>query len=128
MGNIQRYTPVRLYPKAPLYSIIIIVDTVLRQNRNIQTRKVMKSTLSPYCHFGMHDQGLPTTSARHTSTVRNVKIALFENIVLLLHPHVDVPYSLVLLPIQVQGSFLEWEFTAVTHSSADWWDLLLPLA
>ena len=28
------------------------------------------------------------------------------------------------------GSFLEWmvESTTVTHSSADWWDLLLPLA
>ena len=57
MGNIQRYTPVTLYPKAPLYNIIIIVDTVLKQK--FQTRKVMKSTISPYCHFGMHDQGLP---------------------------------------------------------------------
>ena len=49
---------------------------------------------------------------------------------------------LLLLPIQVQGSVfrriialwrsgsLEWvvESTTVTHSSADWWDLLLPLA
>ena len=28
------------------------------------------------------------------------------------------------------GDFLEWEVesTTVTHSSADWWDLLLPLA
>ena len=28
------------------------------------------------------------------------------------------------------GGFLEWEVesTTVTHSSADWWDLLLPLA
>ena len=64
-----------------------------------QTRKVMKSTISPYCHFGMHDQGLPAARlvcpAYSTSTVRNVKIALFEKIILLLHPHVDVPYSLV---------------------------------
>ena len=29
------------------------------------------------------------------STVRNVEIALIEKIVLLLHPRVDVPYSLV---------------------------------
>ena len=50
--------------------------------------------------------------------------------------------SFLLLPIQVQGSVfrriialwgsgsLEWvvESTTVTHSSADWWDLLLPLA
>ena len=54
-----------------------------------QTRKVMKSTISPYCHFGMHDQGLPA------ARLRNIEIALFEKIVLLLHPHVDVPYSLV---------------------------------
>ena len=32
---------------------------------------------------------------RHTTMVGNVKIALSENIVLLLHPRVDVPYSLV---------------------------------
>ena len=30
MGNIQRYTPVTLYPKAPVYNIFIIVDTVLK--------------------------------------------------------------------------------------------------
>ena len=59
VGNIQRYTQVTLYPKAPLYNIIIIVDTVLRQKRNFKTRKVMESTISPYCHFGMDDQGLP---------------------------------------------------------------------
>ena len=53
----------------------------------------MKSTISPYCHFGMNDQGLP--AARLTCAVRNVKIALFEKIILLLHPPVDVPYSLV---------------------------------
>ena len=49
---------------------------------------------------------------------------------------------LLLLPFSVQGSvfrridallgefFLEWavESTTVTHSSADWWGLLLPLA
>ena len=49
---------------------------------------------------------------------------------------------LLLLPIQVQGSVfrriialwgsgsLEWVVgsTTITHSSADWWDLLLPLA
>ena len=46
---------------------------------------------------------------------------------------------ILLLPLSVQSSFfsridallggLEWEVesTTVTHSSADWWDLLLPL-
>ena len=33
-------------------------------------------------------------------------------------------------PMQTGGGGLEWavESTTVTHSSADWWDLLLPLA
>ncbi len=35
----------------------------------------------------------PIDSGRHTSTVGNVKIA--EKIALLLHPHVDIPFSLV---------------------------------
>ena len=30
--NIQRYTPIALYPTAPLYNIIIIFDKVLRQH------------------------------------------------------------------------------------------------
>ena len=37
----------------------------------------------------------PIDSGRHTSTVGNVKIALSENIALLLNPHVDMPFSLV---------------------------------
>ena len=37
----------------------------------------------------------PTDSGRHTSTVGNVKTALSEKIALLLHPHVDIPFSLV---------------------------------
>ena len=46
--------------KAPLYNIIIIVDTVLSQKRIFKHKNnIMKSTISPYCHFGMHDQGLP---------------------------------------------------------------------
>ena len=38
---------------------------------------------------------MPGQGARHTSAVANVKLALSENIVLLLHPHVDVPYRLI---------------------------------
>ena len=60
-----------------------------------QTQKVIKSTISPYCHFGMHDQDLPAARLTCAAMVGNVKIALFKNIVLLLHPYVDVPYSLV---------------------------------
>ena len=73
----------------------IIVDTALRRKRNFKHEKQLSQQYRHiiYCHFGMHDQGLP--AARLTSTVRNVKITLFEKIVLLLHPHVDVPYRLV---------------------------------
>ncbi len=39
VGNIQRYTLVTLYPKAPLSNIIIIGDTVLRQKRNFKHEK-----------------------------------------------------------------------------------------
>ena len=56
------------------------------------------STISPYCHLGMPDQGLPAarlTCAAYIDGKKNVTIALFEKIVLLLHPRVDVPYSLV---------------------------------
>ena len=35
--------------------------------------------------------------------VGNVKIALSENIALLLHPHVDVPYSLVVHNLTLDG-------------------------
>ena len=37
--NIQRYTPITLHPKAPLYNIIIIVDTVRRQKLNFKHEK-----------------------------------------------------------------------------------------
>ena len=38
-GNIQRYTPITLYPTAPLYNIIIIYDTILRQKQNVKHEK-----------------------------------------------------------------------------------------
>ena len=55
------------------------------------------STISPYCHLGMHDQGLPAARLTCAAYIdgKNVIISLFEKIVLLLHPRVDVPYSLV---------------------------------
>ena len=61
------------------------------------TRKIINSTVSPSFYFGMNYQGLvlPGQHARHTSTVGNVKIALSDKIVLLLHSHVDFPYSLL---------------------------------
>ena len=48
----------------------------------------------------MHNQGLSAarlTCAAYIDGKKRFKIALFEKIVLLLHPHVDVPYSLVVM-------------------------------
>ena len=54
----------------------------------------MNSTVLPSFHFGVNPQGF--AAARPTwPAYGNVKIVLSEKIVLLLHPHVDVPYSLV---------------------------------
>ena len=36
VGNIQRYTPIILYPTASLYNIIVLFDTVLRQKGNLE--------------------------------------------------------------------------------------------
>ena len=54
----------------------------------------------PSFHFGMNHQGMaaarPTCSAYVDGRKReHKKLFISENIVLLLHPHVDVPYSLV---------------------------------
>ena len=56
----------------------------------------MNSTVSPSHYFGMNCQGF--AAARLTwLPVENVKIALSEKIALLLHPHVEVPYCLVVM-------------------------------
>ena len=39
VGNIQRYTPIALYPTVPRYDAIILIDTVLRQKRNFEHGK-----------------------------------------------------------------------------------------
>ena len=48
IGNIQRYTPITSYPTAPLYNIIIIYDTILRQKRNL---KHEKNWIQQCCHI-----------------------------------------------------------------------------
>ena len=64
----------------------------------------MNSTVLPSFHFGMNHQGFAAARqkcpAYGSAMVGNVKIVLSEKwIVLLLHPHVDVPYSSWLLHI-----------------------------
>ena len=83
--------------KAPLYNIII-VDTVRRQKRffkheNNEVNNIARHIATLACMVKACPP--PGKRARHISTIRNVKIAPFENVVLLLHPRVDVPYSLV---------------------------------
>ena len=57
----------------------------------------MISTVLPCLHFSMYSQGFAAARLAwpDTVTVGNVKIAVPENIALLLHPHVDIPCSLV---------------------------------
>ena len=53
---IRRYTPITSYPTVPLYNIIIIFDTVLRQKRICKRIKIMNSTALPSRYFGTHRQ------------------------------------------------------------------------
>ena len=58
----------------------------------------MNSTVSPSCYFGMNHQGFDAarlTWPAYADGIENVKIGLSQKIALLLHPHVDVPFSLV---------------------------------
>ena len=56
----------------------------------------MISTGLPYLQFSMNSEGFSRRDyGQHTTEVGNVNIALPENIALLLHPHVDVPWSLI---------------------------------
>ena len=47
------------------------------------------------------EQNTSHGSCQTDRAVTDVKIALFEKIVLLLHPHVDVPYSLVVTLLEL---------------------------
>ena len=79
---------------APLYNVIIIFDMVVMQKRNFKHEKYEFVSVA-ILRLSQHHQGF--CAARiHTSTIGNVKIARSEIlIVLLLHPHADVSYSLV---------------------------------
>ena len=51
--NIQRYTPITLYPKEPLYNIIIIVDTVLKSRNeilNTRSNEINNIAILPLWH------------------------------------------------------------------------------
>ena len=68
-----QYTPITLYPTAPLYNIVIIFDAVLRQKRNFLNTKnneFNSVAIFPLWHV----------SPRLALMVGNVKIALSENI------------------------------------------------
>ena len=92
LGDIQRYTPITLYltalyHTAPLYNIIIIFDTVLLDRKEILNKK--NTELNSTAIFPLWHES--------SATVGNVKIVISEKIVLLLHPHVDIPTSLVVM-------------------------------
>ena len=58
---------------------------------------MINSTALPYLQFGMDCQGFAAARLTWAACIDggNLKIALSENIALLLHRHVDVPCSLV---------------------------------
>ena len=87
-------------PDIALYKnyLYLLFDTVLRGRNefvNAKDNELNSASISLLWHppamlWGVHIN----VAAWHTATVGNVKIALSENIALLLHRHVDVPCSL----------------------------------
>ena len=72
------------------------VLTVFRGSTAINDGTTAEPRRSWRCHCGVcRTSTAVAPGLRCDGGIRNVKIALFEKIVLLLHPHVDVPYSLV---------------------------------
>ena len=66
----------------------------------------MISTALPYRYFGTHRQCFAAfrfTWLAHSAMVGNVKIALPEKIAFMLHRHVDVPCSLLLHNLTLDG-------------------------
>ena len=63
--EIQRYTLITLHPKAPLYNIIIIVDTVLRQKEILNTKNIEVNNIAILPLW--HERPMP---ARRQSNVR----------------------------------------------------------
>ena len=57
---IHRYTPLTLYPTAPLYNNHIWHGTLAETN--FLTRKIMNSTVLPSCYFGTSRQGFSAAS------------------------------------------------------------------
>ena len=57
--------------------------------------------------LGLNVRPVQGPSGRHTATVGNVTISLPENIALLLHPHVDAPWSLV-----VTSPYVGWHIVS----------------
>ena len=55
---------------------------------------------------------LPCQRARHTSTVGNGKLGISEKIALLLHPHVDVPYSFVVTKLEFERQIVSIDVMA----------------
>ena len=60
----QRHIAITLYPTAPIYSIIIIFDTVLYLDRNeiLNTKNKEFKTMLPFFHFSTNHQGFAAAS------------------------------------------------------------------
>ena len=58
---------------APLYNIIIIFDTVVKWEQNFKHTKIINSTVSPSCHFGMRHRGVAAANPMRSAYVDGSK-------------------------------------------------------
>ena len=74
------HTNYMLNATASLYThdMIMIFYTVVRQKLRFQHTKIVNSTVSPSCHFGMRNQCLAAGWQTWSATVGNVKISVSE--------------------------------------------------
>ncbi len=79
----QYPSPITLYPTAPLYNIIIIFDTVLRQKRMCKREtwdnEFNSAAISRIWHPQAMLCGVQINVAGNTATVGNVKIAVWKD-------------------------------------------------
>ena len=124
--RITRYSPIRLYPTAPLYNIFIIYDTVgqLGRKETVNTKNNEFNRAAIFRLWLCRGQINVTGIEGSTLTVGHLKIALSEQISLLLHPHVPtfrevwLLHNLTLngklcLMMTKNAAFFFYKFTAI---------------
>ena len=88
-----------------LFNIIIIFDTVVKQKRHFKHEQYLINLCRHLATLARVANAwpLPDQRSRHTSLVVNMAIRYFCMNVLSVHPHVEVPRSLVVRNLSVGG-------------------------